>query len=67
MKWQLLENLFSSKIWGWVGYILWEKIKEQPLVFAYSKKEDFFINIWFKKIEWEKSETWADLWIYQKS
>ena len=65
IKWKLLENLFSSKSGWWIWEILWKEIKKENIIFAYSKKEDFFTKIWFKKIKWEKSETWADLWMYE--
>jgi len=67
-SWKLLENLFSSKSGWWIWEILWKEIlKNNNNIFAYSKKESFFIKLWFKKIEWQKSETWADLWFYEKS
>jgi len=68
IEWQLLENLFASRIGWWIWPILWEKIKEKNNVtFAYSKREDYFTDLWFIKVEWKKSETWADLWMYKKS
>ena len=65
-KAKLLENLFAVKEWWWIGYILAEKIKENELIFAYSKQEEFFSKIWFKKVEGKKSESWADLWVFKK-
>ena len=66
-KWKILENLFAVKEWWWIGYKLWEEIKkEHNIIFAYSKQEKYFENLWFKKIDWQKSKTWADLWIYEK-
>lgn len=64
-KWKLLENLFSSKNgWG-IWKVLWnEIISEEWPIFAYSKAWGFFKKLWFKKVKWEKSESWADLWKY---
>jgi hypothetical protein len=64
---KLLENLFSSKSWWWIWEVLWKRIRDNDVVFAYSKKESFFIKLWFAKIKWEKSETWAFLWKYDKN
>lgn len=66
-KWKLLENLFSSKNgWG-IWYILWEKIKKEWWkIFAYSKQEKFFSNLWFEKIKWQISKSWAFLWKFGK-
>lgn len=66
-KWKLLENLFSSKNgWG-IWYILWEKIKKEWWkIFAYSKQEKFFSNLWFEKIKWQISKSWASLRKYGK-
>lgn len=66
-KWILLENLFASKNGGWIGEMLWERIKSKKWTFfAYSKKWGFFKKLWFKQVEWIKSKTWADLYLYEK-
>ena len=67
-SWKLLENLFSSKSRWWIWTLLLDKMKsENNIIYLYSNKKDFFTKAWFKKIEWQKSETWADLWFYEKS
>lgn len=64
-KWKLLECLFIAKLWNWLGYTLWEEIKKHNIVFAYTKQEDFFKKIWFDKVEWEQSKSWASLFVYK--
>ena len=67
-KWLLLENLFSSKNWWWIWELLWTKIlSEKWNIFAYSNAWNYFLSLGFKKIEWEKSQTWADLWIFENN
>lgn len=66
-KWKLLKCLYASKEWNWIWKLLWFEIKKEAVVFAYSKSWWFFEKLWFKKIEWEKSETWANLYIYEKN
>jgi hypothetical protein len=36
-------------------------------VYAYSKKWGFFTKLWFVKIEWYFSKTWAPLYKYEDS
>ncbi len=65
-KAKVLECLFSNKKWVWE--MIWEKIKEQNLIFAYAQIENkwFFEKIWFTQVEWKYSESWADLYQYKK-
>ena len=65
-EWKLLECLFVAKEWKSLGYILWDEIKKHKIVFAYSLSEGFFEKLWFKKNEWQKSKSWANLFIYKK-
>jgi len=66
-KWKLLQCLYASKEWNWIWKLLWFEMKKETVIFAYSKSWWFFEKLWFKKIEWKKSETWADLYIYKKN
>ncbi len=63
-KWKLLSCLFTTKVWSWLWYILWQEVKKSGVVFSYSKQWKFFENLWFKKVEWKKSETWAFLYVF---
>ncbi len=65
-KWMLLENIFASKQSGGIWYVLWDQIKKNNKIFTYTQKEDFFQKLWFKKIPWKKSDTWACLFKYEK-
>lgn len=65
-KWKMLECIYASTEWSWIWTIILEKIKEENIVFAYSKSW-FFEKVWFTKLDNEQSETWADLYIYVKS
>ncbi len=64
IKWKLLQTLFASKSWWWIWQVLWEEIKKEPIVFAYSKNW-FFEKLWFQKIDGIYSETWAPLYLYK--
>ena len=50
-KWKLLECIFSFKSWWWIWTKLWEYIKEQGNIFAFSSKEEFFKKLEFNKID----------------
>lgn len=63
-NWKVLQCLFSDKKWVWK--IILEKVKERDLVYAFSKKKEFFEKMWFEEVEWQKSESWASLYIYSK-
>jgi len=57
LEWKLIENLFSSKNWWWIWTMLWKKVKEEDTpIFAYSKEEDFFSKIWFKKVKKKRNK-----------
>lgn len=64
-KWKLLECIFTPKLRSWIWSVLWEEIKKHNVVFAYSKEGDFFEYLWFKKIDWKKSESGAFLYMYK--
>jgi len=65
-KWKLLECMFSFKIWCWIWHKLWDKIKEEKVVYTYSKQKKFFKKLWFKKTKKVDSKTWSSLFIYKK-
>lgn len=66
VSWNMIQCLRCSKQWNWVWKKIMDEIKSKnklPL-FAYTKKTEFFTKMWFKKIEWELSPTWAELFVW---
>ena len=64
--WKILECVFVLKEWAGWWCILAEEIQKSDIIFTYSKRENFFKKIWFKVIKWQKSQSWADLFIFRK-
>ncbi len=66
-KWKILECIFSAKErWG-IGKLLLEECKKNEVVYAYSKKWNFFTKNWFREVKWHLSKTWAPLYKYSKN
>ena len=63
-KWKIIECLFSKRTWIW-DIILNLITGEEEVLFAYSKENDFFVRNWFIKVDWEKSPTWANLYVHE--
>jgi len=61
---KVLECFFAGKEGGWIGRLLWEQIKKNGIIYAYSKKWDFFKKLWFQEISWKYSLSWASLYKY---
>ncbi len=64
MKWKMLECIFSKKTW--VGDCILKKVTKKDTVFAYSSNEEFFSKNGFLKVEWKRSETLSDLYLFQR-
>lgn len=66
VAWSMIQCLRCSKQWNWVWKRIIDEIKAQSKlpIFAYTKKVEFFTKMWFEKISWEVSETWAELFVF---
>jgi len=65
LEWVYLWNVFTTKNgWGvWKRMI--NNIKSWNwIVFCHTNARWFFENVKFRKIEWRKTKSWADLYIY---
>ncbi len=64
--WKLLECIFSFKSGGGIWTKLWEEIKKEKKVYAYSKKGWFFEKLWFEMTPELHPVTWSNLFVYEK-